>query len=58
MASLNGPLKSILEWPFGGCLSALVVLLAQGKSEMSPKRAKTDPLGDPGKRNGQLKKIS
>ena len=35
--SPDGPKKSILQWPFGGCLSALVVLLAHGKRGMGPK---------------------
>jgi hypothetical protein len=33
----DGPKKSILQWPFGGCLSAYVVLLAHGKRGMGPK---------------------
>jgi hypothetical protein len=35
--SPDGPKKSILQWPFGGCLSALVVLLAHGKRGIGPK---------------------
>jgi len=35
--SPDGPKKSILQWPFGGCLSALVILLAHGKRGMGPK---------------------